>query len=180
MKAFIVAASLILPAMMVPGIASAQGTTAASAANAPIIVTGKFKKNWEKGSKLEAEGIKELEKAKNTLVGHSADVVEAQNKRDSARARAENASAEFRRLTSSQSYISDAEEAARWAKQVEKAASEWAKYDDRRLDGREDLDKSSSQQKKAQAAVDKAQSKIDRGRTMKMEAERLSSAAARR
>jgi len=37
-----------------------------------------------------------------------------------------------------------------------------------------------SKQNKAQEAVDKAQNKVDRGRMMKMEAERLSGPAARR
>ena len=175
MKALIAAASLALPALLVPGIANAQPANSAASASMPIVVTAKHKKNWDKGSKMEADGLKELEKAKNNLVGYSADVVEAQNKRDSSRARGENAATEFRRLTTSQSYFSDPAEAARWAKQVEKAASEWAKYDDRRLDGREDLDKGMSRQSKAQASVDKAQNKVDRGRAMKREAERLSS-----
>ncbi len=180
MKAFIAAASLCLPALMVPGAANAQTANPSASANSPIVVTAKHQKNWDKGSKLEAEGLKDLEKAKNGLVGFSADVVEAQNKRDSSRARGENAAAEFRRLLASQTYFSDADEAERWAKQVEKSASEWAKYDGRRLDGRKELDKGMSKQNKAQAAVDKAQNKVDRGRAMKREAERLSSMGGKR
>ena len=109
----------------------------------------------------------------------SADVVDAQNKRDSSRNRSDNASAEFRKLTSNITYFSDAEEATRWARQVDKAASQWAKYDDHRGDGRKDLDKATKKQRKAQGAVDKAQAKVDRGRSMKAEAERLTSLGGR-
>lgn len=139
-----------------------------------VIVAPQYERDWNKGSKLEADGLRDLEKAKKDLVRYSADVVDAQNKRDSSRARAENAASEFRKLTASQSYFSDVEEAARWARQVEKAAAEWAKYDDRRGDGRDELESASKKQRRAQEAVDKAQAKIDRGRTMKAEAERLS------
>lgn len=176
MKIFIAAIALAIPALTAPSIASAQGTTASVAE--PIVVTAKHKKSWEKGSKMEADALKDLEKAKNNLVKYSADVVEAQNKRDSSQARGDNASAEFRRLTASQTYFADAQEAARWAKQVDKAAAEWAKYAERRTDGRDDLDTAMSKQNKAQAAVDKAQNRVDRGRAMKMEAERLSVPAA--
>lgn len=170
MKSILAAAGLVLAATAMPVTAIAQDTMSAPT----IVVTGKYQKDWDKGSKLEAQGIKELEKAKKALIGYSADVVNAQNKRDSSRARSENASAEFRKLTASPTYFSDAAEASRWARQVEKAAAEWAKYDDRRGDGRAELDKAMKKQSKAQAAVDKAQAKIDRGRTMKAEAERLS------
>ncbi|APG62029.1 hypothetical protein LPB140_03470 [Sphingorhabdus lutea] len=144
------------------------------ASQADIIVTAQHQKMWDKGSKLESEGLTAMEKAKKKLISFSADVVNAQNKRDSARAQAENANAEFRNLTASIPYFSDPEEAARWARQVDKAAGEWAKYSDRRMDGREELDKSSKKQIKAQAEVDKAQAKIDQGRALKAEAERLS------
>lgn len=175
MKSILAAAGLVLAATTLPAVAVAQDSMAAPA----IVVTGKYQKDWDKGSKVEADGIKELEKAKKALIGYSAEVVNAQNKRDSSRARAENASAEFRKLTASTTYFSDAAEAARWARQVDKAAAEWAKFDDRRGDGRAELDKAMKKQSKAQAAVDKAQAKIDRGRTMKAEAERLSMLNAR-
>jgi hypothetical protein len=181
MKAFIAATCLILPAMMIPAAVSAQQEGAQqTTVAAPIVVTAKYMKDWTKGSKMEAEGLKDLEKAKNNLVGYAADVVEAQNKRDSSQARGDNASAEFRRLTANPIYFADGEEAARWAKQVDKAASEWAKFAERGTDGRDDLDSAMSKQNKAQAAVDKAQNKVDRGRTMKIEAERLSGPSVRR
>lgn len=170
MKSILTAAALALAASSIPVAAMAQEALSAPS----IVVSGKYQKTWDKGSKLEAEGLRDLEKAKKDLVRYSADVVDAQNKRDSSRNRSDNASAEFRKLTSNITYFSDAEEASRWARQVDKAASNWAKYDDRRGDGRKDLDKASKNQRKVQGAVDKAQAKVDRGRTMKAEAERLS------
>lgn len=175
MKSVFAAAGLVLAATTLPSIAIAQDALPAP----ELIVTGKYQKAWNKGSALEAEGLKELEKAKQALVRYSADVVSAQNKRDTARARSENAAAEFRNLTANMTYFSDAEEASRWARQVEKAAAEWTKHDDRRGDGRQDLDEATKQQTKAQEAVDKAQAKVDRGRAMKAEAERLSRLEAR-
>lgn len=176
MKNILIAGSLVLAATALPLPAIAQPATAIPT----IVVAGKHQKAWNKGSKLEVEGIKELDKAKKDLVRYSADVVDAQNKRDNARARSENASADFRRLTSTQTYFTDADEAASWAQQVDKAASSWAKHDDRRTDGRDDLDKAIKQQRKAQAAVDKAQDKVDRGRTLKADAERLSALASQK
>ena len=170
MKSLFAAAGLILAATALPPMALAQDALPAP----ELIVTGKYQSAWDKGSKLEAQGLKELEKAKQDLIRYSADVVSAQNKRDTSRARSDNASAEFRKLVNNSGYFTDAAEAARWARQVEKAAAEWAKYDDRRGDGRADLGEATKRQAKAQAAVDKAQAKVDRGRTMKAEAERLS------
>lgn len=170
MKTLFAVSGLALAIAGMPAVALAQETDSASA----IVVTAKHQGLWDKGSKLEAKGLKELEAAKKKLISYSADVVDAQNKRDSSRSRAENASDEFRKLTSSVTYFSDPQEAARWARQVDKAATEWAKFDDRRGDGRQDLDKGVTRQRDAQKAVDKAQATVDRGRTMKAEAERLS------
>lgn len=176
MKSIFYAAGIMLAATAVPGLAIAQGTM-----NAPeIVVTGKYERDWNKGSDLEAKGLRELEKAKKDLVRYSADVVNAQNKRDTARARSENASAEFLKLTSNIAYFSDASEASRWARQVDKAASDWAKNDDRRGDGRKELDRAMKKQAAAQKAVDQAQAKVDKGRAIKAEAERLSSLDTRR
>lgn len=142
--------------------------------SSPIVVTGKYQKQFDKGAKLEAQGMAELEKARKNLLGHSSDVSDAQSKRDAALQRAQTAEAEFRKLTGSVQSFTDAAEARKWARQVEASAEEWAKYDDRRADGRSDLDSSSKSQGKAQAAVDKAQAKIDQGRQMQAEARRLS------
>jgi hypothetical protein len=172
----IATAALVLATTAIPAIAAAQVSTPAPT----IVVTGKYQKSWNKGSSLEAEGIRDMEKAKKELVRYSADVVNAQNKRDSARARAENAADEFRNLTAAPIYFSDAEEAVQWARRVEKASSDWAKFDARRGDGRAELDKAMTKQRRAQQAVDKAQAMIDQGRTMKTEAERLSMLGAQR
>lgn len=170
MKMLLAVSGFALAIAGLPTVGLAQESDPTSA----IVVTAKHQGLWDKGSKLEAQGLKDLESAKKKLIGYSADVVGAQNKRDSSRSRAENASAEFRKLTTSVTYFSDPQEAARWARQVDKAAAEWAKYDDRRGDGRQDLDKGVKRQRDAQEAVDKAQAKVDRGRAMKAEAERLS------
>ncbi|MGN3974196.1 hypothetical protein [Tsuneonella sp. SYSU-LHT278] len=170
MKSVFGSVAILLATVGMPATAAAQDAMPAP----QIIVIGKYQKDWDKGSKLEAEGLVALEKAKKDLVRYSADVVDAQNKRDGSRARSEHAAAEFRKLTSNITYFSDAEEAARWARQVEKAASQWAKYAERRGDGRKELDAATRKQSQAQSAVDKAQAKVDRGRAMKAEAERLS------
>lgn len=175
MKALFTATALVLAASAMPMTAIAQDITQTET----IVVLAKFQKDWNKGSALEAQGLKELEKAKTKLIESSADVVSSQNKRDSSLARSENAAGEFRNLTSTMPYFSDATEAARWARQVEASAKEWAKYDGRQDDGSDDLEKARKAQIKAQAAVDKAQLKIEKGRTMKFEAERLSSVASR-
>lgn len=171
MKSFFAAAGLVLAATAMPVVAVAQDALPTPT----IVVTGKYQETWDKGSELEAQGLRDLERAKKDLARYSADVVDAQNKRDGSRAQSDNASAEFRKLTASITYFSDAGEASRWARQVDMAASQWAKHDDRRGDGRKDLDKAMKKQRQAQEAVDKAQATVDRGRTMKTEAERLSS-----
>lgn len=170
MKSILAAASLAIATTALPAVAIAQDAMAVPT----IVVTGKYQERWEKGSKLEAEGLGDLEEAKKNLVRYSADVVDGQNKRDGSGDQSDNASAEFRKLTSNMAQFSDGKEASRWARQVEKAASNWAKYDNRRGDGRNELNKAMKKQTKAQEAVEKAQLKVERGRAMKAEAERLS------
>ena len=169
MNKFFVGAATALALAGTPAIVSAQQP----AATPQIVVTGKFQKDWNKGSQLEAEGLQELEKAKKNLVGVSADVVNAQNKRDSSHSRAENARQTFENLTN-QMVFSDPEEARKWAKRVESAASDWAKYHARREEGVKELRKAQKRQSSAQDDVAKAQDKIDKGRTMMVEAERAS------
>lgn len=163
-------ASALLVSVAIPSASFAQ----IQAGQQEIVVTAENQKLWDKGNKLEMAGLTEMEKAKKDLISHSANVVNAQNKRDSSQAQADNYSAQFRNLTTPVQYFSDPAEAARWARQVDKAASGWAKYDNRGGDGSSDFSKSSKKQVNAQATVDKAQIKIDKGRTMKAQAESLS------
>ncbi|NJM49892.1 MAG: hypothetical protein HC843_02580 [Sphingomonadales bacterium] len=130
----IAAASLAIAA---PNTLFAQQSGIAPAA----IVSGKLQKQWDKGSKLERKGLANRAKAEKSLADASRDVINAQSKRDNGRAIGENAKAEFLQLTSATPYFADAQEAARWARQVDKVAGLWAKHDDRRLDGRADLEK---------------------------------------
>lgn len=169
MKKFLVGAATALALVGTPAMVSAQQ----SAATPQIVVSGKYQKDWNKGSQLEAEGLQQLEKAKKNLVGVSADVVNAQNKRDSSHSRAENARQTFENLTT-QMVFSDPEEAHKWARQVESSASDWAKYHARRDDGVKELRKAQKRQESAQEDVAKAQAKIDKGRTLMVEAERAS------
>lgn len=175
MKSAFFAAGLVAAGLALPASAAEQQAMPAST----IVVSAKYQKNWDKGSKLEADGLKELEQAKRDLVRSSADVVEAQNKRTSSDARAANSAEEFRRLTAAPINFVDASEAARWAREVDKAAAGWAKYDKRGDSGSKSFEKAVKQQRKDQEAVSKAQAKVDRGRTLKAEAERLSMMQAR-
>lgn len=169
MKNLIAYAAITLALVGAPVVVSAQDPNPAS----PIVVTGKYQKDWDKGSKLEADGLKDLDGSKRDLVKYSAEVVNAQNKRDNSRSRADNARETFESLTA-RPYFSDPDDARKWAKQVESAASDWAKYNARQDDGAKELKKAQSRQADAQEAVDKAQAKIDKGRTMMAEAERAS------
>lgn len=165
--AFAFAASVAV----LPAAASAQAEAAPQ-----IVVSAKYQKDWDKGHEMEAKGLAELEKAKRDLIKHSADVVEAQNKRTSAGAQGMNAEEKFRALTQPVPVFTSPDEAARWARQVDDVAKEWAKYSDRQGDGAKAFEKSVERQNKAQAAVNKAEARIERGRAMKAEAERLSAA----
>ncbi|XUU59527.1 hypothetical protein ACRAQ6_08015 [Erythrobacter sp. HA6-11] len=167
MKTAWIAAGIALSALSAPTYASERSATAEST----IIVSGQFQKDWQRGSTLEAEGLKAMEKARKELVKHSADVVEAQTKRDLANQRAANARASFEALTVNGSVSATSKDAHRWAKQVEEAASEWEKQEERGSDGSKDLEKALKKQTKAQAAVDKAQAKVDLGRKLKADAE---------
>lgn len=169
MRKVFVSSAIALAMAGLPVAAAAQNAPA----NPQIVVSGKFQKDWDKGSKLEAEGLKDLQQAQRDLVGYSADVVNAQDKRDTSNKRAENARDAFQNLTA-RPFFSDPEEARKWAKQVESAATDWAKFDARREDGAKELRKAQDRQADAQKAVDKAQDKIDRGRTLMADAERAS------
>lgn len=116
-----------------------------------------------------------MERARSRLISASASVVSAQNQRDSALARSENASAEFRSLTSNMPEFDNPREALRWARQVQSSADDWRRFESRHTDGLEEFGEATESQTEAQRDVDQAQTKIDRGLAMKAEAELRSS-----
>lgn len=87
MKTFLIASGLALATLAAPQVAFAQDQQA----EATIVVTAKHQKAWDKGQKREAEGLRDMQKAKRDLVKHSASVVNAQDLRDTSQSRADNA-----------------------------------------------------------------------------------------
>jgi predicted nucleic acid-binding Zn-ribbon protein len=168
-------AAALLATVSVGGVAHAQSANSQN----EIVVTGKFQKLWDKGSKLEAKGLDNLAKAQKDLTNASRDVLNAQSKRDTAQGKVANASAEFRQLTSNIPYFAEPKDAAKWAKKVSDAANSWSKNNNRQDDGQGDLKKAMKKQASAQGAVDKAQTDIERGRAMKAEAQQRSMALGR-
>lgn len=142
-----------------------------------IIVNGKYQKLWDKGTKLEAKGLDSFANAQKDLTEASRNVLNAKSKHDTAQAKVANASQDFRQLTSSVPYFSDASDAAKWADKVNNAARSWAKNDNRQDNGQSDLSKAIKQQSKAQKYVEKAQADIDKGRALKAEAQQKSTAS---
>ncbi len=169
MHRYFLAGAIALSSLSIAQVAAAQDSRARS----EIVVTAKYQKDWDKGNKLEAEGLAEIESAKRDLVKHSAALVNAQNLRNTSLERAANARAQFENLTQRQ-YFTDPQDALSWARDVEKAAANWAKFEKRTDEGASDLKKAQERQESAQSAIDKAQSKIDKGRKMKLEAEQAS------
>ena len=174
MKSLLAATSLLLASAAIPSVALAQEEMAVTE---NIVVTAKFQRDWDKGSGMVTNGLRQMEKAKTRLISASADVVNAQNKRESALAQADNAAAIFRNITTNMPYFADAQEAKLWSQQVTKSATEWARFDAQRDAGASAFDKASKSQAQAQAAVDKAQARIDQGRAMMANAEQLSALA---
>ncbi len=172
MKSIFAAVSLALATTTMPTGAVAQDSAQAQ----PIVVTGKYQSDWNKGSGLEAQGLAERQEAQKALVKYSADVVNAQNARDAAQAQALNARSEFQTLVSQAMSITDPDRARDYGQEISKFAMAWENFNDRAQASKNDLDKASKKQRKAQAAVDKAQSKIDRGQEMMADAKRLSQA----
>ena len=170
MNKFILAGLAGVAVCMLPAVAIAQD----NGTNSGILVTGKYQKDWEKGSQLEANGLRDLESAQRDLSRASADVVGARDRLNSSQERGNNAQTEFRRLTARPAAFSDSGEASKWAKQVAEAARDWDRYGGRASDGEETLDDAGKKQRKAQQAVDKAQQKIARGRAMMAEAQQRS------
>lgn len=170
MKTVWIAAGAALLSLTAPVLAQPM------AAGSSIVVTGKHQQDWQRGNTLEAEGLKALEKARKELVKHSADVVDAETKRDVSSQRAANARGQFESLTKVGAASPSAKDSQRWAKQVEEAASAWAKHEERGAEGSKALTKAMKRQSKAQASVDEAQAKVDLGRRLMADAERNSAA----
>lgn len=166
MKTFLFASGLALAALAAPIAAQNQSETDGTT----IVVSAEHQKDWDRGNRIEAEGLRELEEAQRDLVRYSADVVDAQGKRDSSQDRANNARQAFESLTA-RPYFSNPDDARDWAKLVEETASEWKRFAARSDDGAEELRRAQRRQEKAQEAVEKAQEKIDEGREMMAEAE---------
>ncbi|MCB2073065.1 MAG: hypothetical protein H6917_00890 [Novosphingobium sp.] len=167
------ATGALLASAAIPAAALAQDGVAVT----QIVVTGKHKKQWDKGSALERKGLDARAKAQKQLAEANRDVIDAQTKRDTNQDKAENASGDFRQLTAVMPVFTSGTEAARWARQVDQAASRWAKSDSRSVEGAKDLRSAMKAQSKAQEAVDKAQAQIDQGQSLMAEAERRSMVA---
>ena len=173
MKTFLIAGGLAVAALAAPQIAMASERASLPAASPDIVVTAEHQRNWDRGNRMEADGLRDMQKARESLVRYSADVVDAQDKRDTSASRAQNARDAFENLTA-RPFFTDAEEARDWAKQVEEAASDWERFEERSAEGARDLTRAQRRQATAQEDVEKAQAKIDEGRAMMAEAERLS------
>lgn len=161
-------AAALLAAASLPALAQTEQPTAPS----QIVVTGKYKSKWDKGSALERKGLSARSKAQQLLNEANRDVIDAQNKRDNNRALSDNASRDFRQLTSSIPEFTDAAEASRWANKVDAAATRWAKAIEKGDDGAAALRKAMKAQEKAQEALAKAQKQVEEGRALMAEAER--------
>lgn len=175
MKTFVIATGLALASLAAPQVAVAQDQPTA----AEIIVSGEHQRDWDRGNRAEAEGLRDLQSAQRDLVRYSAAVVEAQDKRDTSRSRADNAREAFESLTA-RPFFSEAGEARVWAKQVEETAKNWERFEERSEEGARELRRAQRRQANAQEAVDKAQTQIEEGRALMAEAERASQRQARR
>lgn len=169
MKLLMAASGLVLATLTLPQVAMAQS----EASQSTIVVSAENQRDWDKGNALEAKGLRDLQEANRSLVRHSADVVTAQETRDTSRSRAENARQAFESLTN-RPFFSNAKEARRWSQQVEATAKDWERFTDNGEGAARDLKKAQSKQAKAQEQVDKAQRQVDEGRAMMAAAERAS------
>ncbi|GMN04313.1 hypothetical protein [Erythrobacter sp. MTPC3] len=175
MKTFVIASGLALASLAAPQVAFAQDQQT----GAEIIVSAEHQRAWDRGNSREAEGLRDLQGAQRDLVRYSAAVVEAQDKRDTSRDRADNARQSFESLTA-RPFFTDPGDARDWAKQVEETAKDWERFEERSEEGARELSRVQRRQANAQEAVDKAQAKIDEGRAMMADAERASQRQARR
>jgi len=173
---FRIVAATVTAALLAAAAPSALAQTEQPTAPSQIVVTGKYKSKWDKGSAMERKGLAARSKAQQSLNEANRDVIDAQNKRDNNRALSDNASRDFRQLTSSIPEFTDPAEAARWANKVDAAATRWAKANEKGDDGAAALRKAMKAQEKAQGALDKAQKSVEEGRALMAEAERQTAA----
>lgn len=168
----------MLGALALPLSAQAQDQTGAAVATQSdtIVVTAEFQRDWDRGSKLEAEGLADLGKAERNLIRYSADVVNSQNTRDTNEAQASNARRNFEAQLTQTNFMTG-KEARIWANSLESVAEDWEEYSDTMEDASKDLERALKRQSDAQNEVQKAQAKVDRGRGMMRSAERESQAA---
>lgn len=185
MKLLMAASGLALATLTLPQAAMAQSNAAQSdaaqsdATQTSIVVTAENQRDWDRGNELEAKGLRDLQEANRNLVRHSADVVTAQETRDTSRSRADNSRQAFESLTS-RPFFSDPQDAHKWAQQVESTAKDWERFADRGDKASRDLQKAQERQTKAQDQVDKAQRRVDEGRAMMVAAQRASAVSVSR
>lgn len=175
MKRFMAVSGLALATLIVPQAALGQN----AAPETTIVVTAENQRDWDRGNELEAKGLRDFQEANRDLVRRSAEVVNLQERRDTSRSRAENARQAFQSLTA-RPFFSDAEDARRWAKQVESTAKDWERFAERGDEAERDLTRAQRRQERAQEEVDEAQNRIDEGRALMAAAERASSIRASR
>lgn len=169
MKFRMAVSAVALATLSLPNVGYAQ----ANEARSTIVVTAEHQRDWERGNEIEANSLRDLQKANENLARYSADVASEQEDRDTSRSRADNARQAFENLTA-RPYFSDPEKAHDWAKQVESTAKDWEKHGDRADDADRDLSRALKKQAKAQEKVDSAQRKVDEARAMMAAAERAS------
>ncbi len=182
MKTFFIASAAVFAALAAPQVAFANtgdDNAVSSSATAEIIVSAEHQRTWDRGNRMEADGLRDLERARRDLVRYSADVVTAQDKRDTSLSRALNARQAFENLTVRANFTSG-DDAKDWAKQVEELASDWDRFESRSSEGVRELDRALRRQANAQEAVDDAQAQVDEGLAMKSDAERASQRPTRR
>ncbi len=163
-------------ALAILGAATPAFAQATAPASETIVVTGAYQKMWTQGDLREKAGLTELSKAQNKLANANAAISKSTGSQSVNTGKASNAEAEFRHLTTPTPDFTVAEDASIWAEKVALAAKNWknslkaSDKDNKALSGL------TKKKESAEADVVKAQAKIDEGRRMKAEAQRLSAA----
>jgi hypothetical protein len=103
-------------------------------------ISEQHRSGWEEGSRQEAQGLKDLQKSQKALTRANERVLEAQKKRDNSRVNSDRASAEFQRLVRSMPQFTDPSIAESWAREVNTAAADWAKFEGRNQESKTELD----------------------------------------
>jgi hypothetical protein len=173
MKITNIRAALLLAAMSMSAPLAAQTTAPASET---IVVTGAYQKMWTQGDLKEKAGLAELSKAQNKLANANAAISKSTGSQSVNAGKASNAEAEFRHLTVPTPDFTVAEDASIWADKVALAAKNWKNSLKAGDKDNKSLSGLTKKKENAEAAVNKAQARIDEGRRMKAEAQRLSAA----